>query len=89
MTNDAVTVAEPSLDPAPELGAPDLRALEKRVRKAKRIASERASELHDLVEERLPSAYEELPAIAQAAYNACRAWAEADAQWRAAGGASA
>ena len=39
----------------------DIKALEKAVKKAKRIASERASELHDLVEERLPAAYEEIP----------------------------
>lgn len=55
----------------------EIKALEKAVAKAKRIASERASELHDLVEDRLPGAYEELPGIAQAAYDACKAWAEA------------
>jgi hypothetical protein len=62
----------------------DIKALEKAARKAKRIASERASELHDLVEDRLPAAYLEIPAIAQACYDACRAWAEADAALRAA-----
>jgi hypothetical protein len=62
----------------------DIAALDKAVRKAKRIASERASELHDLVEERLPAAYEEIPGIAQAAYDACRAWAEAEARLKAA-----
>lgn len=62
----------------------DLHALEKEVRKAKRIASERASELHDLVEDRLPAGYEEIPGIAQATYDACRAWAEADARLKAA-----
>ncbi|MBK1656240.1 CCE_0567 family metalloprotein [Allochromatium vinosum] len=62
----------------------ELKSLEKAVSKAKRIASERASELHDLVEDRLPAAYEELPAIAQATYDACRAWAEANAQLKAA-----
>ncbi|MCF7984125.1 MAG: hypothetical protein K9L70_06950 [Thiohalocapsa sp.] len=58
----------------------ELKALEKAVKKAKRIASERASELHDLVEDRLPAAYEEIPAIAQATYDACQAWAEATAK---------
>jgi len=58
----------------------DLKALEKAVKKAKRIASERASELHDLVEDRLPAAYEEIPAVAQATYEACQAWAEATAR---------
>ena len=62
----------------------ELKALEKQVRKAKRIASERASELHDLVEDRLPAAYEELPQISQAAYDACQAWAEANAALEAA-----
>lgn len=62
----------------------ELKSLEKAVGKAKRIAGERASELHDLVEDRLPAAYEELPAIAQATYDACRAWAEANARLKAA-----
>jgi hypothetical protein len=56
-----------------------IKTLEKAVRKAKRIATERAGELHDLVEDRLPAGYEEIPGIAQACYDACRAWAEADA----------
>ncbi len=58
--------------------------LEKAVKKAKRIASERAGELHDLVEERLPAAYDEIPGIAQATYDACRAWADAEARLKAA-----
>jgi len=62
----------------------DLKALEKAVKKAKRIATERAGELHDLVEERLPTAYEEIPATAQATYEACQAWAEANAKLTAA-----
>lgn len=62
----------------------DLKALEKAVKKAKRIATERAGELHDLVEERLPAAYEEIPATAQATYEACQAWAEANAKLKAA-----
>ena len=61
-----------------------IKALEKAVKKAKRIASERASELHDLVEDRLPAAYEEIPAVAQATYEACQAWAEANARLKAA-----
>ncbi len=62
----------------------DLKALQKALAKAKRIAIEKAGELHDLVEERLPAAYEELPAVAQATYEACRAWAETNAACRAA-----
>ncbi|HFB2048484.1 MAG: hypothetical protein HRT83_00730 [Hyphomicrobiaceae bacterium] len=56
----------------------DLKAMLKKVRKLKRIASEKAGELHDLVEDRLPAAYEEIPSIASATYEACKAWAEAE-----------
>ena len=60
----------------------ELRSLEKEVKKAKRIATERAGELHDLVEDRLPGAYQELPVISQACYDACVAWARAEARWK-------
>ncbi|MGB5833601.1 MAG: CCE_0567 family metalloprotein [Thiohalocapsa sp.] len=62
----------------------EIKTLDKAVKKAKRIASERASELHDLVEDRLPAAYAEIPAVAQATYDACQAWAEANARLKAA-----
>lgn len=62
----------------------EIKALEKAVSKAKRIASEKASEMHELVEDRLPAAYEEIPGIAQSTYDACRAWAEAVARLKAA-----
>jgi hypothetical protein len=55
----------------------DLKTLQKAVKKAKRIATEKAGELHDLVEDRLPAAYEEIPDLSRATYDACRAWAEA------------
>ncbi len=58
----------------------EIKALEKALKKAKRIASERASELHDLVEDRLPAAFEEIPVVAQATYDACQAWADAKAR---------
>ena len=61
------------------MSADEIKTLEKAVKKAKRIASEHASALHDLVEDRLPAAYEELPGISQACYDACRAWAKAQA----------
>nr|WP_321443223.1 CCE_0567 family metalloprotein [uncultured Cohaesibacter sp.] len=57
----------------------DRKALTKSVRKAKRIASEKAMALHDLVEDRLPGAFEELPALAEETYQACKNWSEADA----------
>lgn len=56
----------------------ELKALEKEVKKSKRIASEWASQLHDLVEDRLPAAYEEIHGIAQSTYDACKAWKEAE-----------
>ena len=62
----------------------ELKALQKAARKAKRIATEKAGELHDLVEDRLPAAYEEIPAIAQATYDACQKWAKAEAEYQAA-----
>lgn len=58
----------------------ELRGLEKEVKKLKRIASEWAGQMHDLVEERLPAACEEIPALAQSTYDACRAWADAHAR---------
>jgi hypothetical protein len=60
----------------------ELKQLNKATRKAKRIASEKAMELHDLVEDRLPAAYEDLPAIAEETYAACKAWAEAEQQFK-------
>ncbi|MDX9701092.1 MAG: CCE_0567 family metalloprotein [Rhodocyclaceae bacterium] len=58
----------------------ELKALEKEVKKLKRISSEWASQLHDLVEDRLPAGYEEIPGIAQSTYDACKAWADASAR---------
>ncbi len=62
----------------------ELKAFDKEVKKLKRIASEWASQLHDLVEDKLPAGYKELPAIAQSTYDACQAWAEANAKLNAA-----
>jgi hypothetical protein len=41
--------------------AEELAALDKEVKKLKRIASEWASQMHDLVEDRLPAGYQEIP----------------------------
>ena len=62
----------------------ELKAMSKTAKRARRIATEKAGELHDLVEDRLPAAYEEIPAMAQATYEACQAWAEAEAAYKAA-----
>ena len=56
----------------------ELKDLDKEVKKLKRIASEWASQLHDLVEDRLPAGYHEIPGIAQSTYEACKAWADAN-----------
>lgn len=58
----------------------ELKALDKEVKKLKRIASEWASQLHDLVEDRLPAGYQEIPGIAQSTFDACKAWADANAR---------
>lgn len=62
----------------------ELKALEKQVKRSKRIASEMASQLHDLVEDRLPAAYHEIPQIAQSTFDACKAWDEANRKLEAA-----
>ncbi len=62
----------------------ELKNLDKEVKKLKRIATEWAGLLHDLVEERLPAGYKEIPGIAQSTYDACQAWAEASAKLNAA-----
>ena len=56
----------------------DLQKLEKEVAKAKRVASEWASQMHDLVEDRLPAAYNEIPELAKSTFDACQKWAEAN-----------
>ncbi|MEW6765255.1 MAG: CCE_0567 family metalloprotein [Pseudomonadota bacterium] len=66
----------------------EIKALDKEVRKLKRIAQEWASQLHDLVEDRLPAGYEEIPGIAQSTYDACQAWAQVNARLMAAQGAA-
>ena len=58
----------------------ELKNLDRDVKRLKRIASEWASKLHDLVEDRLPAGYEELPGIAQSTHHACKAWADANAR---------
>ncbi len=64
----------------------DLKQLEKEVKKAKRLASEQAMVLHDLIEDSLPEGYQQLLSIAQATFDACKAWDEANQKLKAAGG---
>ena len=63
-----------------ELNSEQLAALDKEVKKLKRISSEWAAQMHDLVEARLPAAYQEIPALSQSTFDACKAWADASAR---------
>ncbi len=57
-----------------------IKTLEKEVSKARYTLSQKASELHDLIEDRLPNAYKEIPSYAEATYNACKKWDELNNQ---------
>lgn len=61
----------------------ELKDLEKKVKKLKRIATEWAGQVHDLVEERLPADYRELPELTKSTFEACQAWEEANKQLKA------
>lgn len=65
----------------------ELKALKKEVSQKKRIATEWASQIHDLVEDRLLIDYRQLPELAAQAHQACLDWAEANARLEAAGNA--
>ena len=54
----------------------DLKELEREVNKLKFKAGQKASELHDLVEDRLLSEFENLIPFAEETYQACKAWSE-------------
>ncbi len=62
----------------------ELKSLEKEVKKTKRLANEQAMVLHDLIEDSLPEGYGELLGIAQATYEACKAWDDANKKFLAA-----
>lgn len=62
----------------------ELKKLTKEVKKRKRIASEWAAQVHDLVEERLLDDYANLVELAQQTVKACEEWSEAKAQLAAA-----
>lgn len=52
----------------------------KQVRKLKRLATELAGEVHDLVEDRLWQDYEQLPDLVEKTRQACRQWQQAEQQ---------
>ena len=62
----------------------ELKDLDKDVKKLKRIANEWASKLHDLVEDRLPAGWREIPEISQGTLEACKAWEDANERLQAA-----
>jgi len=59
----------------------ELKALKKAVSSKKRIATDWASEIHDLVEDRLMTDYNSLPELAQKAVAACLEWEAAKAEY--------
>jgi hypothetical protein len=67
----------------------EIKTLEKEVKKTKRLANEQASILHDLIEDKLPEGYQEIMPVAQATYDACLAWAQANQKLTAAQAATA
>jgi len=52
----------------------EIKELEKAVSKAKFTLSQKASDLHDLIEDRLPVDYKQIPIYAEAAFKSCEAW---------------
>lgn len=66
------------------MSAEQLKDLEKEVNKRKRMVSEWASQLHDLVEDRLPAGYADLIPLAQSTHEACLAWKDATERLKAA-----
>ncbi|MDC0584642.1 CCE_0567 family metalloprotein [Bacteroidales bacterium] len=52
----------------------EIKALEKEVSKLKFKANQKAGEVHDLVEDRLLSDFEDLMGFTETTYEACKAW---------------
>lgn len=58
------------------MNAIEISELEILVNKLKYLAGQKASDLHDLIEDRLLSDFEEIPLLAERVYIACKAWSE-------------
>jgi len=58
------------------MGVEEIAQLENLVNKLKFKASQKASDLHDLIEDRLLTDFEDIPVFAEATYAACREWKE-------------
>jgi hypothetical protein len=60
--------------------AEQIKELEKAVSKARFVLSQKAGNLHDLIEDRLPVDYMEIPEFAEQAFIACKLWDELNQQ---------
>ena len=58
----------------------EFKELDGKVRKARFVLSQKAGALHDLIEDRLPTDYLEIPVYAEAAFLACKTWHELNKQ---------
>lgn len=56
------------------MSSEEIAELEKAVNKLKFIAGQEASELHDLIEDRLLMDFEDIPKFAETTFNACKEW---------------
>ena len=56
--------------------AEEIKELDGQVKKARFVLSQKAGALHYLIEDRLPADYLEIPAYAEEAFLACKAWDE-------------
>lgn len=56
------------------MDAKEISELEVLVNKLKFKASQKASDLHDLIEDRLLTDFEDIPSFAEMAYQACNEW---------------
>jgi len=54
----------------------EIKELDAQVKKARFVLSQKAGALHDLIEDRLPVDYMEIPAYAEAAFESCKVWDE-------------
>jgi len=64
--------------------AEEISELEILVNKLKFKAGQKASDLHDLIEDRLMTDFEDIPSFAKTAYEACKEWSTKNKELQAA-----
>ena len=64
--------------------ATEMIELEKAINKAKFKLTQKAGELHDLIEDRLLDEFEDIPSVAEATYRAAKEWEALTLQLKAA-----